>query len=273
MSDVSGPRVSFSIRAVLSTSIETLGRGWLKLIGLTLPPWVLGFLLFFGVVYAALRLAPETGFSTSQINGGRLALFAAFALNYAVCQAALTHGVAELLRGRSFGFRRAMAAGLSRFGLIFGVGVLTVAICIGFILASTLLAAVLPRFLAMPATALLCVIGGSMVASAFFVVLPIAAMENHNAPGCFERSRSLTRGYRWPIFGLFLILTIGYSMLCIAASLLGEATLPPMLGLIIPVVFQIGLTTLVSVLVAVAYFRLRFLKEGAGLDHIAAVFE
>ena len=45
------------------------------------------------------------------------------------------------------------------------------------------------------------------------------------------------------------------------------------LGLIIPVIVQICLTTLVSVMIAVAYFRLRFPKEGAGLDHIAAVFE
>jgi len=273
MNDVSATRMPFSIRAVLSTGIETLGRSWLKLIGLTLPPWVLSFALLIGSVYAAHRLAPEAGFSASQIIGGRFALFAVFALSYAICQAALTHGVAELLRGRSFGFKRAVAAGLSRFGLIFGVGVLIVAICLGFTMASMLLATFLPPVLVMPTITLFCVIGGSMVACAFFVVLPVAAMENHNAPGCFTRSRMLTRSYRWPIFGLFLMLTIGYSALCVLASLLGKATLPPMLGLIIPFIVQICLTTLVSIMVAVAYFRLRFLKEGAGVDHIAAVFE
>lgn len=272
MSDISAPPVPFGIRAVLAMAMETLGSSWLKLLGLTLPAWILHILAFGGVV-VAVQFLPGLVDSWLQICAVAFALIFEVTLSSSVCQAPITRGVAELLRGRSLRFRQSMSAGLSRFGLMFGVSVLIVAICGGFTVASALLAAYLPEFAAKLAIVALCGIGGSMVASAFFVVLPVAAMEKHDAPGCFKRSRLLTRGYRWPIFGLFLILAIGYSALCVLASLLGDAVLPPLAALIIPILFQICLAALVSVVIAVAYFRLLLLKEGGGLDQITAVFE
>src|SRR5258705_7268078 len=41
-----------------------------------------------------------------------------------------------------------------------------------------------------------------------YVAVPACVIEKRRAFASMGRSRALTRGYRWPIFGLFLILRI-----------------------------------------------------------------
>ena len=272
MSDVSAAGGSFNIGEVIATGLRMMGRDWIKLSAITLLPWLTvgGILVAIGLTVAAPGGVPAESMTATVIV---LALSAVIALTYFVCQAALTYGVVELLRGRSCSFGRAMAVGLSRLGRLFGIGILLTAILIGFAIASTIVAALLPSPLAVIAASALFLVGGAMLACAFFVLLPVAAIERHNAPRCFTRSRFLTRGYRWPIFGLVLALTIGHTVPDLLAVWFLDAVLPLPVAVLADLLVHACLTTLVAVIIAVAYFRLRYLKEGLDLDEIAGVFD
>jgi len=273
MSELRVTNASFGIGAVLAMSLEMLGRSWLKFAILSLLPWIIVYGSLALAYFVTVRVLPDPLISAAQSYAILFGIFVSSVLVYAVCQAAITQGVAELLRGRRFRFGRAFRAGISRFGLMFGIGVLMLAIILGFGLAAMILTALLPRLLGELAIVAVLLVGGSLVSSAFFVVLPIAAMEDHNAPGCFARSRFLTRGYRWPIFGLGLVMLLGYGAVELLAAVIGQVVLLPRWAFLVPTICWVGVVTLANVTLAVSYFRLRLLKEGVGLDSIAAVFD
>ncbi|MDQ0470937.1 hypothetical protein [Labrys wisconsinensis] len=114
---------------------------------------------------------------------------------------------------------------------------------------------------------------GFMATTAWFVTAPACVVERLGPIASMERSAALTRGYRWKIFALFLI--VG------AAEQLTVQPLPDVLGGVVdPTVanlLQYGVQTLWSsvdaVLAAVVYHALRAVKEGIDLDQIAGVFD
>lgn len=67
---------------------------------------------------------------------------------------------------------------------------------------------------------LLLIVPGVLIAMAWFVATPVIVAEGVPAPSCFTRSGDLTRGHRWPIFGLQLIFTIGSTVFGIGVGLL-----------------------------------------------------
>src|SRR5690349_15740404 len=100
MSSISADRGSFNIGEVIATGFQTLNRGWIKLISLTLLPWVLAYALALGGGLGGAMLAGMTNGSvsvgspgTTTIHGGIFAmifgLFALIGILYVVCQAAL----------------------------------------------------------------------------------------------------------------------------------------------------------------------------------------
>jgi uncharacterized membrane protein len=213
---------------------------------------------------------------TTTIHGGIFAmifgLFALIGILYVVCQAALIFGVVEQLCGRAYSFSRAMSVGLSRVGRMIGIALVLIAAYLCFMAVIMLLGAVAPPLLIVAVPALF-FIAGPMLACAFFVLFPVASVEEHGVIGSFTRSRFLTKGYRWPIFGLLLILFLGMITLNIVVAYVVQAALPVIAAALVSLIFSTWLSALLSVVVAVAYFRLRFLKEGVSVDQIANVFD
>ena len=276
MSNISATDGSFNLGEVLATSIRTLNRGWLKLIGLTVLPWVLAYALVLGGIFGGVAIS----FGVRSIPSVSAAMiFMIFALSvaigicYVACQAALIYGVVEQLRGRSYSFGQAVAVGLWRIGRMIGIGLL---VFVAFVVLAILfrsVSAILPPLLSSLAAIALIFIGVPMVTCAFFVLFPVASVEEHGVFGSFTRSRFLTKGYRWPLFGLMLILFLGSLALNLLLGYVVGAVLPPVVGTFVVIAAQVWLSALSSVVIAVAYFRLRYLTEGVDLDQIAGVFD
>jgi len=108
--------------------------------------------------------------------------------------------------------------------------------------------------------------------------IPVAAREGLGAMASIRRSRTLTKGYRWPIFGLFLVL-----FLLILALRLGlflgfdlAVTAAPAFAVIVNATANGAVTAiawlLASVIATNTYLALRRAKEGGGVDELVEVF-
>ena len=60
---------------------------------------------------------------------------------------------------------------------------------------------------------------GIMALAAFFVAVQVATVERQNVGATLRRSLVLTRGHRWPIFGLLCVLFVPYIVVVIALDI------------------------------------------------------
>ncbi|TIU86959.1 MAG: hypothetical protein E5W03_08215 [Mesorhizobium sp.] len=108
--------------------------------------------------------------------------------------------------------------------------------------------------------------------------VPVTMREGLGVTVSIRRSRALTKGYRWPIFGLFLVL-----FLLILALRLGlflgfdlALTTAPAFVVIINATANGAVTAiawlLASVIATTTYIALRRAKEGGGVDELVDVF-
>ncbi len=107
-----------------------------------------------------------------------------------------------------------------------------------------------------------------------WVVIPAAVIERPGVIDSLSRSAELTKGYRWQIFGIIVILTVVtlVAAFAIAFAIIVSDAGPTILvlgNLIITAFF----TALGAVISAVGYHDLRVVKEGVGIEEIAAVFD
>lgn len=172
-----------------------------------------------------------------------------------VIQGAVAYGVFQALRGNSPGMGEALSHGFARFfpiavaSLLIGVGV-----GIGMML------------LIIPGVILMCL---------WSVTIPACVVEKLGAVDSMKRSAALTKGYRWTIFGLFLITGIVTGALSTLLSIL----LLPLLGgsiIVYSVILSLVLAipqTFQYVMAATIYYDLRAEKEGVSIDSLASVFD
>ena len=115
------------------------------------------------------------------------------------------------------------------------------------------------------------VVPGIMVLAAFFVVVQVAAVERQNVGATLRRSLALTRGHRWPIFGLLLVLFIPYVIVEIAVGF-AVLSFAPVFVELAETLATIFFTGIWGVVTAVAYHDLRVLKDGWDARNAAQVF-
>ena len=124
---------------------------------------------------------------------------------------------------------------------------------------------------------LLVLVPGFMLACRWMVAIPAEVAERVGVFGALARSRDLTRGCRWRIFGLMLILyaivlVLFGGQFLLARALIGSGVSPLALSLVTVVVGPItGLSNTLGV--TAIYLELRRVKEGGLLGEIASVFE
>jgi hypothetical protein len=105
----------------------------------------------------------------------------------------------------------------------------------------------------------------------FWVVIPVAVVERPGPIASLRRSIELTKGNRWRILGVVLLvflISIGITIISVIFAFLG-----PVIGGIVQAVLNAGLAIFSAVLIAVGYYRLRAAKEGIGIADIAKVFD
>lgn len=113
------------------------------------------------------------------------------------------------------------------------------------------------------------------------VSVPVLKQERLGMFGAMSRSRALTKGSRWPMFGVFLILflaALAFQMMfalligLIFAFFSGLSTVALIFGAIGSVLIATVVSTVASVAIAVAYVELRQVREGTSVDELAEIF-
>ncbi|HEY2136205.1 MAG TPA: hypothetical protein VGH49_09970 [Xanthobacteraceae bacterium] len=179
------------------------------------------------------------------------AILLAIVLN-TIGQAVILRGAFQQLRGRPLNVGEAVQKGLARFFPILGLALLY-----GLGLGVAFLLLVVPFFI---------------VGTMWAVALPACVVEELGPTASLGRSRSLTKGYRWKIFWIMLLLLI-------VSAIVGgviRLVLAPM-GFMVAAFGSIIWTAIWAAywncVLIMIYHDLRVAKEGVDTAEIAAVFD
>jgi hypothetical protein len=157
------------------------------------------------------------------------------------------------LTGSAKGIASAARAGASRFWPLVGLGLL---VALGVVLA-----------------ALLLFVPAIILSIIWSVAFPACVIEKLGPIRSLGRSAALTKGNRWKLFGLFLLIGIGAVIGALAAVgglFVAGGGVAFGVGLYAMQVIYLALAATISVVI---YHDLRIAKEGIGTDRMAAVFE
>jgi hypothetical protein len=169
--------------------------------------------------------------------------------------AAVTFGVFQQMRGRDTSILECLRIGLTHL-----VPVLGVAIVQGF---ATVLGVIF------------CIIPGLVVETMCAVAVPVAVEERGGVFASLGRSSELTAGYRWPVFGVLLLLHLLGFALDRALGGLIQASLgaTPALATLVREGIGVIVGGLSATTAAVMYYRLRSVQESIGVESMASVFD
>ena len=231
----------FRVGHVLSRSFTILSRNFPQFIAVsavaTLPYLVFGARSVGG---SDLDAAP------AQLVGPFVTLFV-----YLIAQAAILHGAFQDMRGLPVRIGDSLRVGLARFLPLLGLMIcMVIVIVVGF---------------------LLLIVPGCIAVSMLFVCVPACVVERLGPFRSMGRSGALTKGHRWKISGLLLLLGIGSGIVSIVLTL-ALATVGfagTSVGLWI---WQALFAAYSAVVGVVAYHDLRVAKEGVDVERIAASF-
>jgi hypothetical protein len=170
----------------------------------------------------------------------------------AISQAVILYAAFEDMRGRPINIAASLQVGFRRVLPVIGVGLL---VGIGAGLGMVLL-----------------LVPGLILFTMWYVSTPSCVVERLGPVASMRRSAELTKGHRWKVFGMFILVAIigGIgSGIVLGVMTAAGVTIGTVLNLIWAAVFG----AYSAVLVVVTYHDLRVDKEGVDTDQIAAVFE
>ena len=121
---------------------------------------------------------------------------------------------------------------------------------------------------------LLLIVPGIIIALVLFVAVPASVMEGGGIGKSLKRSAELTKGNRWKLFVISLVLVVTNLVVTLVLLQTVLPTLGPLLGAILTtLVSQILTGGILATCTAVAYHDLRILKDGVDTETIAAAFD
>jgi len=170
-----------------------------------------------------------------------------------ISQATCLFGAFQLMRDQPFSIGESLRAGLARAAPVIGVGLVS-GIFTGL-------------------AALLLIVPGIIVGCMLYVSTPACVIERLGVMTSLRRSRELTAGFRWQIFGLVLIVVIASFVVGIATDFSGSLIPGRLLAGLFDFVGQILIAAFGAVLAAVVYHDLRVAKEGVDIEKLANVFD
>ncbi len=168
--------------------------------------------------------------------------------------AVLMHATVDTLKGGSASMTASLATGLRRILPVLGTAILA-----GLVIALGTLAFIVPGLIAM------CLL---------WVAVPATVVERSGVIDSLSRSADLTEGYRWPIFGIVVILALVDNVpdkVLEKAFEAGSVSLDVYLW--VPLAISIVVGVVGSTMAAVGYYELRQTKEDIELEELAAVFD
>jgi hypothetical protein len=258
------PETAFGVGRVIARTFSTWRRHVVVFSLLTLvadlPVFAVGVLAGIRVpgmtAPSASPFDPAGAAAMSALPQGIWLAYLATMLLFLVEVGAMTHGVIQHLAGKPVSLGAMIATGFRRLVPVVAVGLFCYLI---FLVGLVLL-----------------LVPGIILACALAVAIPAVVVERPGVFGAIKRSFALTKGKRFAIFVAFLVLFL----IVITVTTFGSFVLPaltasisPMLGTIVGLVFNIVFGTLVWVAPAVVYHDLRVAKEGVQTAQLAAIFE
>jgi hypothetical protein len=246
------------------TAVSAVGRGWTWSIGSTIEvaasillrhfvPFVVTALIagFPNVVYWYL-IGRGASLSLLTISGAVSSIITTVAMIFVI--QTLTFGTAQALRGRSVSIGDCLIQGGRRLPVGIAVGFLAY---IGIVLGTVLL-----------------IVPGIILFTMWSVALPANTVERTGILGSLARSRELTRGRRWRVFGTTLVpVLISAATSWILIGIFGVRGVGlPTFQLVSWVVHAVEQAFSVCVF-ATLYYYLRRDKEGVDIEQVAAVFD
>jgi hypothetical protein len=129
------------------------------------------------------------------------------------------------------------------------------------------------------AGAMLLLAPGVFMYVVLWVAVPAAVVERTGVIASLRRSAELTKGFRWQVLAVVLILVaislVVQAVSAIPVSIIASFTDPNSYAVagVVSLVVQAASAALTSVAVAVGYHDLRIAKEGGNTNQIAAVFD
>jgi hypothetical protein len=170
----------------------------------------------------------------------------------ALSEAIVLFGAFEDMRGRPVNLMESFKVGLARFLPVVGVALL-----VGILTGLAAMLLIFPAFI---------------VLTMLFVAMPVCIVEQLGPVKSMGRSANLTKGYRWRIFGLWLVVIlvtlIGTALIGAISFLTGTAV-----GLVLKLIWGALAGAFNAIMVVVSYHDLRVAKEGVDTDKIASVFD
>jgi hypothetical protein len=211
-------------------------------------------------------------------------IFFLFLLGYLLAQAAMTCGALQTLRGEPAGIGACLAQALRMAPQILGAGLLffiaLFAIMggagfllflqfdatpgIGVSLESSLAFVIVVMVVALIAILVLVVL--------WWVFIPAIVMERAGPIACFGRSRALTKGHRWGVLAIVVLIAVANGVVSAIADQIRGGGLP-LVGDILDLVSIAFFTMVTAALAAVGYYYLRGEKEGVAIDDVVKVFD
>ncbi len=242
----------FRVGRVLNRSFEVLFHDFIKFVLVALVALLpYGYIVATGGATA--YFGPQAHFAGAGLVVVSLAFALAFPCLYAISMAVTLYGAFQDMRGRSFNLGEAFARGLSRFFPIIGLS-----ICWMFAIGLGVILLVVPGF---------------MMLAAFYVALPACVMEGLGPFQSMSRSAELTKGHRWKVFGIYLLVAFVNGICGALIAFAFTLATGVVGGAIAGLVWNVLATAFNSIAIAVMYHDLRVLKDGIDVDRIAAVFD
>jgi hypothetical protein len=259
----------FRVGRAISRAFSVLSRNFVTFFIVTTVAYLPVLLLIWGVAEAV----SGSGVGIAVVVFGVLLLMALFMLS----QAVVLHGAFQDMRGRPVSLADSLGVGLRRFLPLIGLAVVMLLVAVaGALLVglmSFLVGMISGGLIAGILSGVLLVIAAVILLIMWFVATPVCVVERLGPFASLRRSSQLTKGHRWKIFGLMLLMII----ISVIAGQVVEYILGAVGGMIL-----IAIGTLIwngiwgafyAVAVAVTYHDLRVAKEGISIEQIAAVFD
>jgi hypothetical protein len=242
---------AFSVGAVLKRSFSTFFANFV-------PFFVLALILYLPtLLYGIITFDElENGNATTDPTGDIIITVISFVLTY-ILVGALVYGTVQHLGGQRPSLGAIISRGMATIGPVVVIAILlSLVVSIGF---------------------LLLVVPGVFLIVAYAVVIPAAVVERAGIMGSFKRSWDLTKGFRWPVFGILLVLLVILILLGLVVGTVGGILAFTMGSFMILAVVNYIVSALsgalMSVAIAVTYHDLRVAKEGVSTAQLAAVFD
>ena len=174
-------------------------------------------------------------------------------LVFTMVYVAMIYGVFQDMRDQPFNLMEGLGRGLTRFWPLIGLW-----ICAG---------------LGATAGFILLIIPGVILIVMWWVAAPACVLERLGPIRSLERSGDLTRGNRWRIFAVILVIWLGSTFVGSIVGVVPTLMQLPIVAAVLQYLWNTLTTAYHLIATVVAYHELRFAREGIDTSSIASVFD